>query len=287
MAPDTTTDRSADFLNGVAWEAYGAMYDSFATHPEVDSTRLAETRALFNTCFRVKPGASLQKVQHEIPWSELLSILPAAEGRDRVVVFHYGLVAPKFHLGLSTRRMDRMPTNGLYPLQRTDLKIYEWGSTGRVDHVEDDWVREHQTGANGRSYFTKVEINRLVEGEDQAHWDDVGVGDVNAYMLPWEKRLALLYDHNSSLFANKEQYLSLVITCTAEWRPEPDDAGRTRHVKHTLTAHLRLREPGSDPNVPKITDLIDGQIHPGQELYFMRGADYGNLCPVRCNHYQE
>lgn len=271
-APDSL---SVPLLRTGGWAAFDSLY----RYPSVrvTSDELIAARDLFGQCFRQAPGVPLTSTSFEVPWSELTAHLPArVSGTDRAVLFHYGLDAPAMQLAWSYRTVAQAANNaGLHDLGYTDHRAYSWVGGAPAVATEDDWVWAHQQRPDGRTYFNAVQINRLREGDLQDHWDAVRSYDANACLLHWERELERMYTDNASQFTGRERYVYLVVHCTAEWREDGSHTGP--YIAHTVTAHLRVQEPGR-PAVDLITNAPEDPARP----FYNRGADYGNLCPVRC-----
>lgn len=274
------SSRTADSLSVPGMRSKDwAVADSVYHYPSMRVTKaqLDSARTFFAYCFRDEPGVPLTSTSLEVPWSQLTAHLPApVAGHDRAVLFHYGLNAPAIQLAWSYRTVARdTNADGLHNLDYTDLQAYAWVGGASAVATEDDWVWDHQQKPDGRTYFNAVQINRLQQGDLKDHWDDVRSYDANACLLLWEKELKRMYDDNAGQFAGKEADVYLVVDCTAEWR---EDSGHTGpYIAHTLTTHLRLKEKDK----PAV-DLISNDPELPTRPYYNRGADYGNLCPVRC-----
>ncbi|MEZ4759906.1 MAG: hypothetical protein R2810_08965 [Flavobacteriales bacterium] len=258
----------------------------FASRAVVDSTELYTTRNLFATCFRVdKGGPKVLPDQFEIPWSVFETMVPThANGWERVVRFHYGLNDPTGELGWSFWFVDPDPvTDTTYALVPTTNEIHMWDGDQVITAPYDDWVQDHQTRANGKTYFAEVEIFRTGDGRSGA-WDDVRKGDLNATGDPhacalwWDDQILRMYRDNASQFQGSQGHLKLVLSFTGDLRPKTNGTVR---IAHTVTAHLRISDGTNPPR-----DLVSDATTTGMGELFNRGVDYGTLCPYRCAHIE-
>lgn len=281
IAPAEAETKSLELLDNPGWEAFDARIASIAGTPAITYDDLKYGKVLFRGCFRSNPGQPITRDSVEIPWSEFIRDLPpAAAGIDRAVFVHYGLNSPALHLGWSFRLVsENRNIYGYYDMTHpVPHRIYEWEDGARTTTSYDTWIYNNQQRHNGRSYFSQAEVNRLVRGVSIDHWDDVRDGDTEACVLHWEERLQKLYDHNEPLFRGRENHLYLVVHSTGDFRL---NTSGDEKMRHTIAVHLRIKEP----NTPVVNLIGDGQ--PDATYPFrMRGANYGNLCPVRCNEYE-
>lgn len=281
LVPPPAEPFSVDRVNELGWEKFAEVLAALVVDPYVTLAELNEDTMLFNDAFRLVDKSRVQTIEHTIPWDSLVEKLPKViPDHDRAVAFHYGMEGGKFHLGWSYRYVDQAQNSqNRYDMTDPGNEIHEMVAGAVKTVPKDDWIWKYQLDPAVDSYFNDIEINRLVEGSTTNHWDPVNASDVNSCTFLWEDRLWELMNDNRPEFPNTKR-LHLVVNCSATWRMGSD---AKNHLYHTLCAHLRII-PAAGP----IRNLISNTPH-GQNdgRYYMRGANYGNLCPIRCNEMQK
>lgn len=268
---------------GLTWNDLAERYNAYAVGNVVTARELRDTKNLFTYCFRKDEGVLYKDTAVAVPWGSIVGTMPpVVAGRTRVLEFHYGAYESAFHMGWAWRYMSDEPNPWsffpLIPVDGTvDGKIHEWRDGALTSTPMGTWLKTYQTSNAGHSYFSEGEINRLRRSDQNDHWFDLSEEhDTRSYLLHWEDRLQRLYDDNQELYAGKEDFLELMVHCTADWRM---DSG-VEKVCHTVTVHLRINEPGQ----PVVDLITDDAVDPARP-YRNHGADYGNLCPDRCNSF--
>ncbi|MCB0793629.1 MAG: hypothetical protein KDB88_02735 [Flavobacteriales bacterium] len=260
-----------------------SLYSHFASTIHVTAQELEVTKGWFNDYFRLNRNEAFPARQRfEIPWIEIEQRLPAEEaGKDRAIVFHHGLQDDSTRLGWSYRKISEDPDiSGLYEVTPAENEIYEYvknedGSGQVVTMDMGSWEKKFQTKNTGKTYYGDVEIWRVTDwSKHHGYWDDVNeVADTKYTLLHWEDKMVPLHRDNSSAIGDRST-LKLVVHFTADRRTVPGQD--EEYIAHTETVHLNADG----------RDLIGDDPVPAETPFLMHGANYGNLCPHRCERIE-
>jgi len=233
----------------------------------------------FQTHYRLVGGAPIGNTELEIPWSEIASNMPARNGKERGVLFHYGLDKGEFRLALSFVELTLeigSSTHYDYPDHQT-LRVHPVVNGKLEDRIPYAmWKKNflYDPLPSTGHYFRTVEVRRT----DGPNFEKVQLGkDPELELMPYEQEVLRLHDENDP--KDTLYKLSIVVKCAAK-----HDDDLTSYA-HNLCLHMRQR--AVDPADTSVIDLLDESPRIEGAEFKMHGGDLGSLCPPLCKKYTE
>lgn len=229
----------------------------------------------FRSCFLVNGNEAPTGSSTWLKFDELDAFADTLCGvAHRFLVIHFGLEQSTLRYGLSM-------VAGTYRHVAGEAVCYDfvdWSdnpkvivySNGLVNISPDEWAPLRS------AYKAHMRVMRVPKGQFTA----LEVNDALRVILPWDREVRAMYEHNARYPA--ESY-RIVLESVSRYHKTSHQTGSVSSPighRHGIAFFTQFFDNGKWHDM--LNDDIDQVV-----IYLNKAADYGNMCPVRCSHYQE
>jgi len=193
----------------------------------------------------------------------------------RFLVIHFGMDQSTLRYGFSFVAGDEQPQSPGTPARYAYRGWKDYPDKMLVGNTLQD-----VTAAQWRSMRDTYKIHMRVDREGDGRFTRLADNDALRVILPWESEVSTMYRHNARFPA--ETY-RLIIDSVSQYHDDSHTDG-TLHSplghRHGVAFYMQYHDNGRWHRM--LDDDIDEVV-----IYRNKAADYGNMCPVRCNYYQQ
>lgn len=214
----------------------------------------------------------LDTLQH-FPFTQLQALADGIKEELRFVVVHFGLDKGAMRYGFSfTYGEPRTPEEDKPMRYDYQLPIAEpthiLVASALITVDPEDWARYRS------NYLADMQCKRTNGGSFVA----LGATDALRVILPWESEVLAMYETNTQ---GAGTYRMVIESVSVEHEAETV-GGKTSPAgfRHGVAFYVEVEVQG---NWERMLDDVPDPVG----VYKNKSADYGNLCPVRCNYYEE
>lgn len=238
-------------------------FDHLLTRDEFDRAESA-----FDEHFRIGGSAQIRYEWHSFLYSELEDLVSTVPGQHRLVVIHYGLEGDKLRYGFSIVEGTPVPGSGL---------AFSYTPSPDPTHIllETDFVEVDlgKWAALRQEYMDRVKVRRTAGPV----FEDLLSTDALRVVIPWEDEIFLMFRETTN---GIDDSFRVAVDSVSLEHPAQEHEGLASPAgfRHGVAIYVERK------SFFGWNRMLDNDNH--ATIYKNRAADYGNLCPVRCNYYE-
>jgi hypothetical protein len=221
----------------------------------------------FDTHFKINGTGNIKNEWHSFGFAELQALVNMVPGEHRLVIVHYGLDGDKLRYGFSVVNGTPVPGQQLaFTYTPSPNPTHVLISTNFYAVGPGAWNTLRS------AYLENIKVRRTAGPT----FEDLTATDALRVVIPWEDEILHMYAETthevSGNFRVALDSVSMVHTAQTH-------EGRTSIAGYRHGVALYVEHEG----VFGYTRMLDNHV---LTIYKNKAADYGNLCPVRCNYYE-